>query len=151
MSDGKIAIQVDTATKLIIITAADPGMVDNMKSILPAMDSLLNDTTIMKASVTGNNAQRVIAFTNALTPNIKASRITYDAATYQVQYAEIDWWKHPDMIASMNGVWTAHITYGTVSHAPVDVNKKIREVVQYKDNKPVVTDKYKSYTIKSAI
>lgn len=149
ISDGVLAIQIDSVSKYMAISRADTGVAESMKHVLPISKQII-DTANIKANVVVKGANREIVYTSVLTPEIKSARVVYDPATYKLLSAEIEWWKHPEM-SGATGLWVAHISYNISTSKQLDINAKMKSILVFKNEQLVIAERFKTYKIDNMV
>lgn len=148
---GQWVVQLDTLNRMMIVGEAIKS--PDAQGAMPqqSVDLLFSDTAAFKITgqVTGNDQERTLSFKSDFNPEIRQYRITYNAQTYQLKRAVIEWWKDALVLDSTktDRVWITHIDYRYRPVAKVNVDDMISRIVSIHDGKVIPAEKYKDYEV----
>ncbi len=150
-ANEQLMVQLDTVNRIMVIAEAMENQTRNGSSLQQSVDLLFSDTAAFRlvGEVTGNELERTLSFKSDFNPEIRQYRISYDAKTYQLKNATIEWWKDAMVSDSTNAnrVWVTQIDYRYRQTAGRGVNDMMREVVALRGKEVIPTDKYKDYEV----
>lgn len=143
-ANDSFAVQLDSVNKIIIVSKIDSMVRSAANGSLFPFEKYMGDTSVFKitATVTDNGAERKLVLKNELLPAIKSTTLFYDAATYTITRAEIEWWKSQVQGNDVDGnkCWLSKISYQNTVGQPLDIQEGINKVVRYNGKKVMTTD-----------
>jgi hypothetical protein len=146
--DGKWLVQLDTVNRQIVVEKAR----GSAASMDPAVSqgALFSDTAQFRISglVKAEGSQRSLRLQSELNPEIRSSTLFYDSLSYQLNRAEMEWWK-PGSAPDDKGekIWLARIDYRYPPAEKMDLPAKISSIVTIVRRKVRAAAAYRDYDL----
>lgn len=149
-SDNRM-IQLDTVNQLLVVAATGSPQPGLANALQPSTDVLFSDTAAFTTTgvVTGDSRERTLSLTSELQPEIRVYRVTYDAVTYQIRRAVIEWWKDEVVsnTAPSSQVWITQIDYQYLPESKLQVAELLKKVVTVSQHGIQPAERYKDYQL----
>jgi len=148
--DDQLAVQVDSVNKIVIVANAI-GSPTNNNNTLQQIDGLFSDTAAFRVigTVAGNAAERTLSFYSEFHPEIRRYHVTYDAVTYQMKRATIEWWKDAVVLDTTrhDRIWITKIDYHYLPAARTSVKNMMADIITVQNGKIQLTERYRDYQL----
>lgn len=150
-SNGAWTVQLDTLNRVMIVADGRHNAGTGQVNLHQSIDGLFSDTAAFRINgqVSGDDVVRTLSFRSDFNPEIREYRVTYDAKTYQLKKAVIEWWKDAVVLdtTAINRVWITQIDYRYNTPLDLAMDSRMQELITVKGKEVMPGSRYKDYQV----